>query len=64
MAIPLQAVLLVFVLDGHIGASGGLVLTADVVGDGLVLGLLGGALVALVALAEDLFLDKVDGCKG
>ena len=57
----LGTVLLVLVLDEELLASRVLVLAADEVGDGLVLGLLGGSLVALLALAEELFLDKVDG---
>merc|ERR1712025_120911 len=50
----------VLVLNGEITARGTLVLVADKVGYGLVLGLLGGRLVALVALAEELFLNEVD----
>lgn len=48
-----------FILDGKVIARGGLVLVADEIRDLLVLGLLEGALVALVAAAEAL-LDKVD----
>lgn len=59
----LQPVLFVLVGNGKVAAGGALVLVADVVGDGLVLGLLGRRLVALLALAEHLFLHKVDGLR-
>jgi hypothetical protein len=48
------------VLDGDVGASGGLPLLADEVGDLLVLGLLNGGLVVLRALTHESLLDKVD----
>ena len=57
----LNSVLFLLVLDGEIAAGGPLVLVADVVGDGLVLGLLGRGLVALLALAKHLFLHEIDG---
>jgi hypothetical protein len=50
------------VLDGDVGASGGLPLLADEVGDLLVLGLLNGGLVVLRALTHESLLDKVDTC--
>merc|ERR1712000_611094 len=50
----------VLVLDEKLVASGVLVLAADEVGNGLVLGLLGSGFVGLVALAHDLLLDEVD----
>lgn len=50
------------VFDGEIRASRVLVLSTDKVANLLVLGLLDGRLVVLGALAEDLFLDKVDAC--
>lgn len=49
------------VRDGDFGSGGALVLPTDKVGNLLVLGLLDGALVALVALSEELLLHKVDG---
>jgi hypothetical protein len=48
------------VLDGDVGAGGGLPLLADEVGDLLVLGLLDGGLVVLRALTHESLLDKVD----
>ena len=56
-----MTVLLLLVRNDELFARGGLVLIADEVRDGLVLGLLGGRLVALVALAEEFLLDEVDG---
>lgn len=56
----LQAVLLVFVLDGQFLASSVLVLAADEIADLLVFGLLSSALVILRTLTEELFLDEVD----
>jgi hypothetical protein len=47
-------------LDGEVLAGGVVVLLADLVGDEAVLGLLGGALVVLRALLEDLLLNPVD----
>lgn len=60
LSIALLAKLVLLVLDGKVATSGLLVLVADVIGDLLVLGLLDGALVALVALAQDMFLYPVD----
>lgn len=54
--------LLVLVLYGEIATRCGLVLVADKVRDGLVLGLLGGRFIALVASTEELLLDEVDSC--
>jgi len=51
-----------FVLDGNFRTGCAFILAADEVGNLLVLSLLDGALVALVALAENLLLDHVDGC--
>ena len=48
------------VLDGHIGASGRLVLATDEVADLFVFGLLDGGLVVLSTLAHELLLDEVD----
>ena len=59
----LSTKLLVLVLNKELIARGGLVLVADEIGDSLVLRLLGGALVVLGALTEDIFLDVVDGCE-
>lgn len=59
----LSSKLLVLVRDEELVACGGLVLVADGIGDGLVLGLLSGALVALVASTEELLLDKIDSCQ-
>src|SRR5262245_27956938 len=50
------------VLDGHFRPGGLLILAADKIRDLLILGLLGGALVALVSLAEDMLLDPIDAC--
>ena len=52
-----------FVGDRELFAAGVLVLATDEVGDLLVLGLLHGALVALLALAQELLLDEVDACE-
>ena len=49
-------------LDRELIASRALVAIADGLGNHLVLSLLDGALVVLRALAEELFLDKVDAC--
>ena len=49
-----------FVRNGEILASLALVLATDEVRDLLVLGLLNGALVVLLALAEEVLLDVVD----
>jgi hypothetical protein len=51
-----------FVGNGEVAASGGLVLATDEVRDLLVLGLLNGVLVVLRTLAEELLLDEVDAC--
>lgn len=48
------------VLDGDIGASGGLPLLADEVGDLLVLGLLNGGFIVLRALTHESLLNEVD----
>ena len=56
-----EARLSFLVRDGEVVAGGSLVFVADEIGDGLVLGLLGRRLIALIALAEELFLDKIDG---
>jgi hypothetical protein len=56
----LHAVLLVLVLDEELLSCGILVLAADEVGYLLVLGLFGGGLVGLVALAQELLLDEID----
>ena len=53
-----------FVGDGELLAAGVLVLATNEVGDLLVLGLLHGALVALLALAKEVLLNVVDACKG
>jgi hypothetical protein len=52
-----------FVRDGELLAADALVLATNEVGDLLVLGLLDGALVVLLALAEEVLLDVVDACK-
>jgi hypothetical protein len=51
-----------FVGNGEVAASSGLVLATDEVRDLLVLGLLDGVLVVLRTLAEELLLDEVDTC--
>ena len=51
-----------FVRNGEVLASLALVLATDEVGNLLVLGLLDGALVVLLALAEEVLLDVVDAC--
>ena len=51
-----------FVRDGELLAAGVLVLATNEVGDLLVLGLLNGALVVLLSLAEEVLLDVVDAC--
>ena len=56
----LQASAGLLVLDWNFPSGSGLELTAQGVGDGLVLGLLGGGLVVLWALAENLLLEHVD----
>lgn len=58
----LSSIFLVLVGDGEFAACGALVLVTNSIGNSLVLGLLGGALVALVTSTEELFLHKVDGC--
>lgn len=60
----LSSIFLVLVGDREFAACGALVLVANGIGNSLVLGLFSGALVALVASAEELFLHKVDGCTG
>lgn len=60
LSLALLAKLVLLVLDGKVATGGLLVLVADVIGDLLVLDLLDGALVALVALAQDMFLYPVD----
>jgi hypothetical protein len=51
-----------FVRNGEFLASLALVLATDEVRNLLVLGLLDGALVVLLALAEEVLLDVVDAC--
>ena len=51
-----------FVRNGEVLASLALVLATNEVRDLLVLGLLDGALVVLLALAEEVLLDVVDAC--
>jgi hypothetical protein len=48
------------VLDGHVLPSCALVLISKKVGDLLILGLLDGALVALISRAHEFLLDEVD----
>ena len=60
MVIVLLLELGLLVLDGDVGAGGGLPLLADHVGDLLVLGLLNGGFVVLRALTHESLLDKVD----
>ena len=57
-----HAIASLFVRNGEVLASLALVLVTDEVRDLLVLGLLDGALVVLLALAEEVLLDVVDGC--
>lgn len=56
----LGTILLVLIRDGEVSSGGRLVLAADEVGDGFVLGLLSGTLVTLVTLTEELLLRKVN----
>ena len=51
-----------FVRNGEVLASLALVLATDEVRNLLVLGLLDGALVVLLSLAEEVLLDVVDAC--
>lgn len=56
----LSAVLFVLVRDEEVLARRFLVLVPNKVGNGFILGLFGGGFIALVALAEKLFLDIID----
>lgn len=57
----LEPILLFLVFDGKFTARCALVLAANKVRDGLVLGLFRRRLIALITLAENLFLHKVNG---
>lgn len=56
----LETVLPILVLDGKITSRCVLVLVTDEIRDGLIFGLLRRRLVALIALAHELFLHKID----
>lgn len=60
MGEELNTVFLVLVSDEEVLASGVLVFVPNEIGDGFVFGLFGRGFVALVALAEELFLDEID----
>lgn len=60
----LNAIFLVLVGNEKVLSGGLFVLVPNEIRNGLVLGLFGGALVALIAFPEELFLDKVDGWVG